>query len=183
MHMHYKYLLALLTAGLYEDFWQEAQQGLVPFFDPQVYGRSVLENSTFVVSSAHPDPTLHGKGFVARLSGATAEFITMWTRATVGPNPFFLSESGLAFQPSPALPGWLFREDGTLSFTFLGRVKVTYHNPGRQNLMPGKEIGVQRIHLVTEKGEAVDIEGAAVRQPWASRIRESTVTTVEVFFG
>lgn len=183
MHMHYKYLLALLTAGLYEDFWQEARRGLVPFFDPEVYGRSVLENSTFVVSSAHPDPTLHGKGFVARLSGATAEFISMWMLATVGPKPFFVSEGELAFQPSPALPGWLFREDGTLSFTFLGKVKVTYHNRARQDLMPGKDVRIRRIHLVTERGDTVEIEGAVVPPPRASRIRESTVTRMEVFFG
>ena len=69
MHMSFKYLWELQKAGLYEAFFEALKNHLPPFMDPQVYGRSPLENSSFIVSSAHPDESLHGNGFVARLSG------------------------------------------------------------------------------------------------------------------
>ncbi len=68
------------------------RRGLVPFLDPQTYGRSPLENSSFIVSSAHPDESLHGRGFVARLTGACAEFLSMWVFMMAGPQPFFVQE-------------------------------------------------------------------------------------------
>ena len=79
LHMAYKYLLEVLRAGLHDEFFADMRRGLVPFLDPQTYGRSPLENSSFIVSSAHPDESLHGRGFVARLTGATTEFLSMWT--------------------------------------------------------------------------------------------------------
>lgn len=88
LHMEYKYLLELLRAGLYEEFFEDFRNSLVAFQDPAVYGRSPLENSSFIVSSAHPDKTLHGAGYVARLTGATAEFLSMWNIMTAGPHPF-----------------------------------------------------------------------------------------------
>ena len=131
LHMAYKYLLEVLRAGLYDEFFTDMRRGLVPFLDPQTYGRSPLENSSFLVSSAHPDESLHGRGFVARLTGATTEFLTMWTLMTAGPRPFFMRDGELCLAFKPTLPDWLFREDGTLTFTFLGRCAVTYrkHHP------------------------------------------------------
>lgn len=69
LHMSYKFLLELLRGGLYEEFYQDIKTGLVPFMDNKVYGRSPLEASSFIVSSAFPDKKLHGAGFLARLSG------------------------------------------------------------------------------------------------------------------
>ena len=183
LHMHYKYLLALLTAGLVREFWAEARRGLVPFFDPDTYGRSILENSSFIVSSAHPDASLHGRGFVARLSGATAEFLSMWSLATVGPQPFVVTEQGLALHLRPELPAWLFRADGTLGFTFLGRVAVVYHNPAGGDLFSADHPVIRRIVLTTESGETADIAHSVVTEPWASRIRTRHVTSIDVHFG
>ena len=78
LHMHYKYLLEVLRAGLYAEFWRDARTGLIPFLDPAVYGRSTLEGASFVVSSAYPDSRFHGRAFQPRLSGMTTEFISMW---------------------------------------------------------------------------------------------------------
>lgn len=181
LHMHYKYLLALLTAGLYSEFWTEARNGLIPFLDPEIYGRSVLENSSFITSSAHPDASMHGRGFVARLSGATAELMTMWFRATVGPQPFKLTDSGLAFELAPALPGWLFAEKGTLSFTIFGKVAVTYHNPDRVDVFPGGDVAVSRITIRSESGERVEIVGGRVDEPWASAIRVRKVKRIDAY--
>ena len=104
LHMEYKYLLEVLKAGLYEEFYEDFRRALVCFLDPAVYGRSPLENSSFLVSSAHPDESLHGAGFVARLSGATAEFLSIWTTMMAGRQPFFLQNGKLclAFQANAA---------------------------------------------------------------------------------
>src|SRR3989344_1069318 len=73
LHMEYKYLLEMLKGGLHDEFFQDFKKALVPFQPAERYGRSVLENSSFIVSSVFPDPSYHGVGFVARLSGSTAE--------------------------------------------------------------------------------------------------------------
>jgi hypothetical protein len=73
--MEYKYLLQIRRSGLYEEFLEDSRCALIPFQDPERYSRSPLENSSFLVGSAHPDESIHGAGFVARLSGATAEFL------------------------------------------------------------------------------------------------------------
>ncbi|PAM92997.1 hypothetical protein B4N84_20275, partial [Flavobacterium sp. IR1] len=67
LHMEYKYLLATLKSGLYDEFYEDMKQALIPFLDPEMYGRSILENSSFIASSANPNVDLHGKGFVSRL--------------------------------------------------------------------------------------------------------------------
>ena len=59
-------------------FFEEIKTGLVPFMNNKVYGRSPLEAASFIVSSAFPDPKLHGASFLARLSGSTAEMLSMW---------------------------------------------------------------------------------------------------------
>ena len=46
--------------------------------DLDTYGRSPLECGSFVVSSAYPDESMWGTSFLARLSGSTAEFLSMW---------------------------------------------------------------------------------------------------------
>lgn len=137
LHMQYKYYLELLRNGLYHQFYEEISTGLVPFMDPEVYGRSPLEASSFIVSSAFQDEKVRGSGFLARLSGATAEFISMWNLMTVGPAPFTAAAPSyqvLSFKLQPALAASLFHnETNTLSFTFLGCINVTYFNPTRQD--------------------------------------------------
>jgi hypothetical protein len=151
LHMEYKFCLELLRNELYDEFFQDFKKVFVPFFNPQVYGRSILENSSFIVSSANPDQSLHGNGFVARLSGATAEFIHMIVLMTVGRRPFTINhEKELQLDFKPVLPGWIFTEKArtvrlfrggfwqdiefsanTFSFMFLGSILVTYTNPAR----------------------------------------------------
>ena len=79
-----------------------------------------MENSSFIVSSAHPDPSLHGRGFVRVSRAPTAEFLSVWSLMTAGPRPFFMKDNDLCLSFKPSLPHWLFRDDGTLTFTFLG---------------------------------------------------------------
>jgi hypothetical protein len=178
LHMAYKYLLEVLRAGLYDEFFADFRSMLVPFLDPHTYGRSPLENSSFIVSSAHPDTSLHGAGFVARLSGATAEFLHMWTIMMAGERPFFLRDGALCLRFRPALPGWLFTDEGTLTFTFLGHCRVTYHNPGRFNTW---HAACRTIRLVTGDGRSLSVDGEVIPPPFAGMVRSGQVQSVDIY--
>ncbi len=180
LHMAYKYLLEVLRSGLHEEFFAEMRSGLVPFLDPAIYGRSTLENSSFIVSSAHPDATLHGRGFAARLTGACAEFLSMWTHMMAGPRPFFVKNGQLCLQFRPVLPPWLFRDDcttgdRTLEFTFLGQCSVTY----RRTTAVGTAATVTggRLHL---PGGEVMLAGDVISEPYASMIRAGEIRRIEL---
>ena len=181
LHMEYKYLLELLKAGLYEEFFEDFRNALVAFQDPARYGRSPLENSSFIVSSAHPDSGLHGVGFVARLTGATAEFLNMWHIMMVGQSPFFIHAGDLYLRLRPALPGWLFDESGALSFTFLGQCQVTYFNPSRENTYAGT-LSIRAMRLFTES-EQVELEADVVGPPYAALVRQGRVKRIDVGFA
>merc|ERR1712070_324585 len=141
MHMSYKYYLQLLRGKLYDQFFDEYRGGgILPFMDPDVYGRPLTECSSFTASSAFPDPTVHGEGFLARLSGSTAEFMDIYQLMFYGPNMFYLNEDDkVEFQLTPAIPSWLFVDEEagddadvdeyTVSFKLFGAILVTYHNP------------------------------------------------------
>jgi hypothetical protein len=181
LHMEYKYLLEVLKAELYEEFYEDFKRALICFQDPAIYARSPLENSSFLVSSAHPDESLHGAGFVARLSGATAEFLSVWSVMMAGVQPFFMQDGQLCLKLSPVLPCWLFMEKGQVTFRFLGNCTVTYHNPRRVNTF---EEGVQphRITLRTHDSGLVELEGDVIGAPYAAMVRDGEIESVAVIF-
>ncbi len=182
LHMAYKYMLSLLLAGLVDEFYAAAKTGLVPFMDPAIYGRSPLENSSFIVSSAHPDETMHGAGFVARLSGSTAEFIHIWSVLMAGPQPFVLEKGDLALALRPVLAAWLFDVNDRVAFTFLGGCRITYHNPTRQDTYaPGMTIN--RIVLHPQAGESVTLAGPIVPAPHAQQVRNGEIIGMDVYLG
>lgn len=181
LHMEYKYLLELLRAGLYDDFFADAKTALVPFLDPAIYGRSPLENASFLVSSAHPDDTLHGGGFVARLSGSTAEFLSLWNVMFFGAQPFFVKDGALHLALNPALPGWLFDDAGTVTATFLGRCAVTYHNPQKRDTFAA-DVQPRAIVLQLAGDETVEIAGHIISLPYAESVRAGQISQIEVYF-
>jgi hypothetical protein len=176
LHMGYKYMLELLKAGLYKEFFGDFKHVLVPFMDAKRYGRSILENSSFIVSSAHPDKNLHGRGFVARLSGSTAEFVDMWIVMMTGKKIFSQGANGkLCFQLSPILPAWLFK-NRELSFKLLGSIDVTYFNSAKKNTWEG--LSVASYILTLPGGKEVEINGPVISDPYAQLIRERRVTKI-----
>ena len=181
LHMEYKYLLEILKAGLYEEFFEDFRNILVAFQDPARYGRSPMENSSFIVSSAHPDKSLHGAGFVARLTGATAEFLSMWNLMMAGQNPFFIDNGELCLRFRPALPDWLFDESGKLSFTFLGQCQVTYFNPLREHTFV-ETMQIRSMIIYSDTGQ-VEIQGGVIGPPYASLVREGKIRRIEAFFS
>lgn len=184
LHMEYKYLLEALKQGLYGEFYADFKNVLIPFLDPETYGRSILENSSFLVSSAFPDEHLHGNGFVARLSGSTAEFIQLWLIMNCGLKPFFLNKEGkLNLRFSPALAGWLFTKDGTYNFHFLSKVSVTYHNPKRKDTFGKSAAKVKRISFMDKDGKVIDLACGTIGAPYAEQIRSRQVKKIDIYLG
>jgi hypothetical protein len=179
LHMAYKYLLEVLRAGLHEEFFAEMRCGLVPFLEPATYGRSTLENSSFIVSSAHPDESLHGRGFIARLTGACAEFLSIWAFMMVGRQPFFVSGGELCLRFEPALPPWLFRDDRTLTFTFLGQCTVTY----RLGEGASDHVRVTGATLHLPDGQTVSVASDFIPAPYAAMIRGGEIKRIELALG
>lgn len=146
LHMEYKYLLELLKASMYEEFWEDFKEAAVPFLDPAVYGRSIYENVSFIASSANPNASCHGRGFVARLSGSTVEFLQMWKLLFFGSRLFTEENGELRLTFSPFLPKELIGPDGIVEAAFLGSTRVVYHTRGEGSFVPGEYIClVQRI--------------------------------------
>jgi hypothetical protein len=181
LHMSYKFYLELLRGELYDEFYTEISTGLAPFMNPLVYGRSPLEAASFVVSSQFPDASLHGAGYLARLSGSTAEFLSMWSLMMVGETPFSTGDdkAALTLTFAPKLPAWLFNADNTLSFTFLGSVKVTYINPTAQNTWG---LTVTSITLRDAEGQETVVQNAYLEKDLALRVRNLEFTSIDVAF-
>lgn len=179
LHMEYKYLLALLRAGEFETF-HAAFANAAPYRqDAARYGRSPLENVSFLVSSAHPDPRLHGGGYVARLSGATAEFCSMWHLLTAGPTPFTVEDGALVCRLRPALPGDWFDADAAVRFTFVGAVPVTVLNPRRIDTWRAEPTAV----TVVVDGVEHRADGGDLRGDLAHAVREGRAATLTLTYG
>jgi len=185
LHMEYKYLLELLKQGLSEEFFNELKTVLIPFQKPERYGRSILENSSFIVSSAFPDTKLHGNGFVARLSGSTAEFIEMWLLMNLGKNPFFVNEAGhLNFKCSPKLAGWMFtKKEKTYTFNLFGNTKVIYYNKRRENTFGKNCAKITKISFRDKENNLIEINSDTITEPFAEQLRNRQINTVEVYFS
>jgi hypothetical protein len=197
MHMSYKFYLQMLRGKLYEQFFDEMKGGgILPFMDPLTYGRSLMECSSFIASSAFPDPSNVGKGFLARLSGSTAEFMDIWKLMFIGQDLFYLNRHGnVEMQLVPALPSWLFEdnddisaidptldEDGahTITFKLFASIPVTYHNPGAKNLYG---VSPKKYKVMMADGEVVNIEGPTIPTDTAIAIRRmKLVTSIDAYF-
>jgi len=182
LHMEYKYLLELLNSGLYREFFAEFAKAGICFQNAEVYGRSILENSSFIVSSAFPDQRMWGRGCVARLSGSTAEFIEMWVIMTAGAKPFILNDQGaLVLKLTPALPRTFFNPDHTFSCLFLGRTKLIYHNEKDiDTFAPAAKIS--KIDILWQNGERNMVAGPVVDSGFAERIRNQEAAQIDVHF-
>ena len=191
LHMEYKYLLEILKKGLYDEFFKEFKNVLIPFQKPERYGRSIFENSSFIVSSAFPDKKMHGRGFVARLSGSTAEMLSIWLLMSVGPEPFFVNEKGeLNLRFRPALPAWLFTSraqngfpKNTYAFKFLGKTLVVYHNPKMKDTAGKKPVKVSSITLEYDDGRKIDIQKDTIAPPYSSDIRDRKAKRIDIYLS
>ena len=181
LHMEYKYLLGLLKSGLYDAFFDTLHAVGVPFQPPQRYGRSPLENVSFIASSANPNPDLHGRGFVARLSGSTAEWLEIWQRMFFGAAPFSQSGGELICRFAPAIPAYLVPDTLELEAVFLGGIPVRYRLNRKAALIPG-QYRVEEIVLTALDGTKW-LAGDTLRGQDAVDVRAGKITRLEVSIG
>lgn len=179
LHMEYKYLLELLRSGLYAEFFEDFHNAAIPFLDPEVYGRSVYENSSFLVSSVYPNKAIHGKGFVARLSGSTVEFISMWKRMLFGAHVLSIQKGELCFTPEPAVGQYLIPDDGIVSATLFGCVKLSYHFSEKKDYIPG-QYSIRSMRFVYADGELRTVEGGCAGGDIPEDLRCGKITEVTV---
>lgn len=173
LHMEYKYLLELLKSGLYEEFSEAFRSAAVPFTDAERYGRSPLENVSFIVSSANPDSSRWGRGYTARLSGSTAEFLEIWQKMFFGKQPFSMTEEGLNLKFTPFIPEYLIPSEGKVCATFLGKIPVTYRIT---SCRPHTEIfEAERWMLTFYDGTKSFIEGDSLPDAEARKVRNGLV--------
>ena len=179
LHMEYKYLLELLRSHQYGAFISAFHQAAVPFLDSAVYGRSVLENSSFIASSANPDPRIRGKGFVARLSGSTAEFLSIWQIMLLGETLFATGDGALTFALSPLLPSYLTEGTDAVEATLLGGTRVVYHIAPGESYIPG-QYRVEGMKILWRGGGSLEAAEGVVTGAAAERIREGEAEMIEV---
>ncbi|WP_312652827.1 hypothetical protein [Proteiniclasticum sp.] len=179
LHMEYKYLLELLKNDLHEEFQKDFKTMCIPFLDFKVYGRSLLENSSFIASSANPDEKIHGKGYVARLSGSTAEFLEIWQHMMFGKRFFKESDGELTLSFSPSIPDYLITETLNIDTTFLGKTPMSYHLSSRKSLIPG-QYSIREIILTDYEGQKKSYNGA-VQGEEAEQVREGKVRRIDVY--
>ncbi len=170
LHMAYKYLLGLLRAGLYTDFYEEIKKNWVIFMNPNVYGRSPIENSSFIVPTCNPDKVLHGQGFFARLTGANAEMIDMYVRLFAGPSLFAMEGGLLKFQLAPALSKEFFNDKKQASFMLFGKTLVTYTNRDMVDCYDSVDL--------TYRIDGIDYKN--VRGSLANHIRDGKIAKIDV---
>jgi hypothetical protein len=204
LHMEYKFLLELLRSGMTEEFYKDFWKALVPFQPAERYGRSPLENSSFIVSSAFSGPALHGAGFVARLSGSTAEFLNLWLIMAVGKRPFVTGHDGkVSLRLEPHLPAALFTRQETsrmltgldgaetrvrvpakaIAFLFLGKTLLVYHNPKELDTFGKTRVTVRKIAVTRRDGRRSEWRGDSVPSPHALEIRDGFVPRIDAELG
>ena len=180
LHMEYKYLLELLRAGKGKLYWSEAQRVLIPFLNAEDYGRSPYENSSFIASSRYPVESFHGRGFVGRLSGATAEYLTMWSEFLLGRQPVIMEAGKPVFRPAPLLPAAIFREDGSLEFMVFGVTRTRYENPDKIDLFEGT-YGIESISITEDDAPRHYTDCLPTEE--LEKLRQGKISKLQVVFG
>ncbi len=177
LHMEYKYLLELLKSGMYDEFFADFHKAAIPFLDEEIYGRSIYENSSFLASSKNPNQKYHGKGFVARLSGSTVEFLNMWTIMMFGRNPFMVQGGELVLRLEPALPEYLVEAGKTVEAVFLGETKVIYQIGEKKDYIPGEYV-IAECELEYKDGSSVCAGQPAIKGKLAEDVRGGLVKEI-----
>lgn len=178
LHMEYKYFLGLLRSGLTEEYYEAIQAALIPFLSPEAYGRSTLENSSFLASSVNPDEKVHGRGYVARLSGSTTEMLSMWLGMFLGDGGFFVKDGRLAFALRPRLAEWLFDDRKQASFRLLSRCTVLYENESGRKTYGSDAAKVVRMELCYTDGTRETVFGDTLGEEQAKAVRDGRMAVI-----
>lgn len=182
LHMEYKYLLELLKSQMYNEFFEDFKKAAIPFQDAETYGRSIYENSSFIASSANPNRSYHGKGFVARLSGSTVEFLQMWQLMMFGKQPFTVEDGKLNLRFQPAIPKYLVGKDKKVTAMFLSSIPVTYHMKEEADYIPG-QYKIESIDVAYEGSSHYTTTDGTISGKLAEDIRKQKVSAIHIELG
>ncbi|MBS3815168.1 MAG: cellobiose phosphorylase [Hadesarchaea archaeon] len=201
LHMEYKWFLEVLRSGLYEEFYRDMKNAMIPFLDPEIYGRSILEGGSFIASSAFPDESFHGRGFQPRLSGITCEMLHIWRIMVAGEQPFKLdSNEELVLSLQPRLPAWLFTQEeknrvfydknrekkeveisrNAFAFKFLGKTLVVYHNDSRKDTFGEDKAEPESYRLKYYDGKEEVVNKEVLEESIARDVRNGLVERIDV---
>lgn len=204
VHMHYKYVLALLKSGLHEAFYKAFEDGLPIHRDPAIYGRSPLENGSFIPPSGHGRQSNIGRVFQARLTGANAELVSIFLILAFGPTPFRMVGKTLVLAFEPLLRGEAFTKRATtrrierfdappltlkvppnaVAVSFLGNSTVVYHNPSRRDTFGKHPVRPQRMALTyRQDNRCEEVSAGVLRGDMALAVRQGKVARIDVFLG
>lgn len=178
LHMTYKYLYGLLQAKAYDVFFEAFKENFIPFLDPSIYGRPTTENSSFIASDVNPDPFVKGQGFVSRLSGSTAETISIWQLLFVGDTWFKMEEESLVFEFKPILPFWMFNEKNEVRFKLFNQVSVIYVNETKKATYGTQSAQIKQISV-----DGMPIEGTYLKGELAYQLRNKEIKEIKVIFS
>ncbi|KAK0339854.1 hypothetical protein LTR94_032880, partial [Friedmanniomyces endolithicus] len=86
----------------------------------------------------------------------------MWLLIVSGHQPFSVDPQTkeLLLSLQPILPGTFFDEEDEVSFVFLGKVDVVYHNPSREDTW---KISAKRATVTKLDGSVVEASDAVIR--------------------
>ena len=177
MHMSYKYLIGIIKSGLYDEYFDDMKTSMPPFMNPEIYGRSLLENASFIASSNNPNPNNHGRGFVARLTGTTSEAITLLYLMMTGKKLFSWTDHVLSFQIQPILSSDFFDKHHEVKFRLFNHIDITLSNPSMKNTYQG--LKAVRYELITGQTQIM-VEGASVTGELALNIRNKVYDKIVV---
>ena len=104
----------------------------------------------------------------------------MWLIMMAGREPFPLENGELRLKLAPILPGWLFTSSGQLTFKFLGRCTITYHNPNRLDTFSG-EVSAHKYILHSQDGLSTTIQAAILGPPYAEEVRSGNIQHIDVY--
>ena len=179
LHMEYKYLLELIKSGLYKEYFKDFKNAAIPFLSEETYGRSTMENSSFIASSVNPDARIHGKGFVARLSGSTVEFMNMWKLMMFGKQPFNNENGKLSLHFEPAIPKYLIGAERKVEAMFLGHTPVTYSFDKEEDYIPG-DYTIKEIRLTYKNNTLINVYHDTLEADAAADVRDGKVKGIEI---
>jgi hypothetical protein len=101
----------------------------------------------------------------------------MWAVMMAGEKPFTVQNGELQLTLKPSLPGWLFNNDGSASFTFLGSVHVKYLNPSKADSWNLKPSSAKIVYL---DGTTTTSSDGIIRGTAAEDVRSLKVASIEV---
>jgi len=177
LHMTYKYLLGILKSKNTELFFEEAKTNLVYLLDPKTYGRSTLENSSFIATSNNPNPSLYGQGFVSRLSGSTAEMLSIFANLIYGDDMYHLnSDRKLALKLETKLPVDYFKNR---------KIEVRLHGVNVEYLTKKNAKGpffkTVAYELEDPTGYVKVLDTSVIPEEYALLVRMGQIKTIRVF--